>query len=167
MERRQHYVKKAKILDLLFRSFDSLGSLLSPDELRDLQTRMFLRQDIVFKSLQPLKLRKLQALCDKKQLLSNPDKPCNYPNRLLVKQPFASPVINLSTSHLNSPELQSLSYGNQFSLPPSKKVSTLRATFISDIATGIRYELLSRYTFVCSGPQFTFPPPEGARTVNM
>ena len=25
----------------------------------------------------------------------------------------------------------------------------------------------SRYPFVCSGPQFTFPPPEGARTVNM
>ena len=47
----------------------------------------------------------------------------------------------LTSSELTKDELQLLSYGKQFALPPIDKLATLRATLVTDIAVGIKNDI--------------------------
>jgi hypothetical protein len=63
MERRQHYAKKAMVLDLLFRTQNRLASLLSTSNLDSLLNHAENHQRNLFNRLRREKHSKISALC--------------------------------------------------------------------------------------------------------
>ena len=120
MERRDHYARKAMLLDLLFRTETRLSALLDPSLFQRLRNRTTARERFAFNTTRRQQGKKLKTLCNKKaQLLKRLPSPIT----------FAPSVKNYSSSTLTNNEMRLLSLGQKFVLPPFDK----RATLITDL----------------------------------